>query len=447
MKSPLLLPLIHLTLCTILGAAQGDPPLPPERTGLLYLSGNAQNQINECLPDGTVLRSITNASMSSPRGVNVDDFGNLVVVCQGSDQIQVIDLNGQLLGAVTHPDLTDGTGIARSADGSWYVGNFSPGRVLEFDADWNYQSTLTESGMNGVNCVSFDFAGNFAVSSAFSNKIYLFDAAHQPIGTATHSSIGSPMSIAMDSTGNHFVSNGSTGVITQFDSSWAYVRQFGSGVLNAQQGVAIDENDLLTITNYSGGLVHRYDNQGNLLGSFPATGLVRPRNLTWQTSKVQLAREGGVASTLGRPQVVLAVNGSTGDAHGRIQVGASDALTVHLDTSSAGPNPAPFVLYAWIGESGPNMIEEIPQIDGLICGPLAPQMNVGYTLVNSIGLTNQLGTGTFPAVNAPADALSLPNGLGVVGTFTLQAILADDAAATAPKTPYSATNALVIQFQ
>ena len=80
MKSSLLLPLIHLTVCAVIGAAQSEPPLPPDRTGLLYLSGNSRHQISECLPDGTQLRTISNGALTQPRGITTDDFGNLVVV-------------------------------------------------------------------------------------------------------------------------------------------------------------------------------------------------------------------------------------------------------------------------------------------------------------------------------------------------------------------------------
>jgi CheY-like chemotaxis protein len=300
MISPAIVPLIALVLAAAPSAHAAstpqDPPLPPQRTGLLYITGSGSDNVGEYLPDGTLLRTITNPNMQTPRGVAVDDFGNLAVVCQDSDRILILDLEGQLLQTVTHPDLTNGTGISRSAQGNWYVGNYFPGKVVIFDPSWNHLGTLSQSGMSGVNCISFDSAGGFAVSSALSNKLFLYNSAHQPQGVVTHATIGSPMSIAMDSTGSHFVSNGSTGVITQFDASWGYLRDFGTGVLSSPQGIAINEADQLTITNWTGGLVHRYDNSGNLLGSFPATGLTVARNAAWQTSRTQLAREGGVAA-------------------------------------------------------------------------------------------------------------------------------------------------------
>lgn len=447
MTSRWILPLVALVFAfapSAIAAAQ-DPPLPPQRTGLLYVTGSTSDNIGEYAPDGTLLRTISHPNMQTPRGVALDDWGNLAVVCQDSDRILILDLEGQLLQTVTHPDLTNGTGISRSSQGNWYIGNYFPGKVVVFDASWNHLGTLTQNGMSGVNCISFDAAGGFAVSSALSNKLFLYNSAHQPQGTVTHATIGSPMSIAMDSTGSHFVSNGTTGVITQFTANWSYLRDFGTGVLSSPQGIAIDENDHLTITNWIGGLIHRYDNSGNLLGSFPATGLTVARNIAWQTASAQLAREGGIAAANGRPERVLLVNGSSGDAHGRLQIGTNTPLSVDLAVSSAGPASAAFVLYVWFGAMGPDHVLNLPQINGLLCAPVAPAAGSGFTLVNSIGQTGMLGQAILPQVFAPGQVLNLPNGWPSTGSFTLQAILQDSGAISAPTMPWSATNAVVVE--
>jgi streptogramin lyase len=287
----------------------GEPPLPPRHAGLLYMSGSLSNNIGEYLPDGTLVRTLSVANIQTPRGVAMDEKGNLVVANQGSDRVQVIDQNGVLLGTVFNPDLNNTTGLA------------------------------------GVNCVAFDAGGGFAVSSASTKKIFLFDANQQFLTTVSHSTISSPMSIAVDSLGNHFVSNGGGNVVTQFDRSWNYVRDFGAGYLTAPQGIAIDENDILTITNFTGGQVHRFDNQGNYLTSFAATGLNMARNISWQYAEAYLARKGGVAAALGQPQAVLTVNGSSGDAHGYLELPANTALSIDLNISAAGPTSAPFAFY------------------------------------------------------------------------------------------------------
>jgi streptogramin lyase len=430
------------------GIAQtnGEPPLPPRHTGLLYMSGSLSNNIGEYLPDGTLVRTISVANMKTPRGVAVDANGNLVVSNQGSDRIQIIDQNGVLLGTVQHADLNNTTGLARSAQGDWYIGNFSPAHVVIFDADWNYKSTLTATGMAGVNCVAFDADGGFAVSSASTNSLFLFDANQQFLQTVSHATISSPMSIAVDSLGNHFVSNGGGTVVTQFDSAWNYVRDFGNGYLTAPQGIAIDENDVLTVTNFVGGQVYRFDNQGNYLSDFPATGLTMARNISWQYAPAFLARKGAVAVALGQPQAVLTVNGSSGDAHGLLELPINTALTIDLTTSASGPNSSTLAFYVWAGEAGPAEVIELTSQAGLFAFPLPPGLGSGWTMINSIGLEPQLGTGIYPPVFAPGQVLDLPAGIGTPGVYTLQAILQDDGAIGGTSFPWSASNAVVVKL-
>ena len=444
MKRVLLASSLLALCCAAPPAAAANWPLPPSRTGLLYLSGYGSNNLGEYLPDGTLLRTLSTPDMTRPRGVAVDDEGNLIVVCEGSARILRMDLAGNVLQTITHPDLGSGTGLAMSPAGYWYVGNFSPGRVLVFDPDWNHLATLTESGMSGVNCVSFDADGSFAVSAAVANRVYRFDAAHSLLGTVSHPSMGSPMSIASDSEGNHFLSNGTTGVVIKFDAGWNALTVFGAGVLSSPQGIAVDEDDRLTISNFGSSVVHRYDNQGTLLGSFALTGVTTARNLAFQTSALVLAREGSVGRANGFPEKVLTVNGSAGDEMGRMSLGTSDPVVVDLAVSSAGPSPAPYVLYATFGEPGLADVEVLPNGAGWFsfATPLAGATPI--TLVNSLGYEPLLGTGRFPSVQAPGTAFALPAGLGQAAVVTLQAVLLDDGSDGAPGFPYSATNAVVV---
>lgn len=423
-----------------------DWPLPPERTGMLYLSGSSSNNIGEFLPDGTLLRTISASNLTQPRGITTDDAGNLVVVCEGSQRILILDLDGNVLQTVTHPDLTQGTGIAQSPSGNWYVGSFFPGRVVIFDPNWNHLGTLTQSGMNGVNCVAFDADGSFSVSAAFANLVYHFNAAHQFLGTTSHPNIGSPMSIALDSQGNHYLSNGSSGVVIKFDPQWNPLLVIGSGVLSAPQGVLVNEYDELLITEFSVNTVYRYDTQGNLQGSFSFSGLTSARNGGWQTGKLVLAREGSVNRANNYPEKVLTVNGSTGETMGKMTMGTLDPLTIEMQASSAGPSPSVYVLYAWIGEPAASDVETLPYGAGLFAFPTPLAGGSPTTLINSIGFEGLLGTGMFSPATAPGVSFTLPGGVGSNMTVTFQAIMQDNGSDSAPTDPWSATNAIVVVF-
>lgn len=426
--------------------AQGWP-LPPTKTGNLYVSGYSSNNVGEFRKDGSLVRTFTHATMSNPRGLAVEDDGTIVVVVQTNARILRMSPDGALLQTITHPDLTSGTGISRSPSGSWYVGNFNPGRVLVFDANWGHVTTVTQAGMNGVNCVSFDSSGSgdFAVTSAIGNTVNRFDANHVPVGTVTHPNMASPMSIADDSSGAHYVSQGSSGRVIKFDAAWNPVATIGLGTLAAPQGIAVDESDVLTISNFSSNLVHRYDTAGNLLGSFALSGVTIGRNMAWQTSAMMLARQGVVGTgAAADPEAVLSVSGQTGDGMHRVHLAVSDPFDITLQAPSSGPAAPVFVLYAHLGEPGVADVVELPA--GI--GPMAfaPPFAGGtvVTLANNVGLENLLGTGVIPALPAPTTILSLPLGLGFPIVVTLQGVVMDVGSATGVSMPFSTTNAVVV---
>ncbi len=439
---------IATTLALAAAAPAQDPPLPPQHTGSLYLADEAGDQIGEFDRDGGFLRSFTVAGLSKPRGVAVDEHGALAVVSSGNSQILRVDLEGRLLQTITHPDLDSGTGINRAPSGEWYVGNFNPGRVLVFDAAWNHLRTITVAGMNGVNCVAFDPGGAFAVSAAFTAEIYRFDAAGNLLGTTTHSSMSSPMSIALDSAGNHYVSGGGSGRVSKFDPAWNYLSDFGFGTLAAPQGVVIDEDDLLWVTSYSSDQVWRYDAAGNALGSWPHSGLTRVRNLAFQSAPYALAREGAVdRGAAPRPTAVLSANASTGDRLGLLPLAPTDALSGELAAPPSGPSSAGFVLYAHLGAPGPDDVRPLSNGGGLLAFPAPFDGGAPLVLMNSLGAPALLGAGILPPQSAPATVLQLPNGLGRVGDFCLQAVIHDLASPAGAASPYSASNAITLQVR
>ncbi len=409
-----------LCFALALSAQHLNYPLPPAHTGRIYLSEWSDHRVSEHLPDGTFLRDFKHPSMLRPRGVAVDELGRLIVVTGQSTKILIFELDGSLARSVTHLDLSSGTGISRSPSGEWYVGNFNPGRVVVFGPDWTYRRSITLTGMNGVNCVSFDANGDYAVSAAFANRIYRFDKSDTAIGNLTHTSMGSPMSIASDSTGNHYLSNGS-GLVTKFDAAWNQLSVFGTGFVAAPQGIIIDENDELTITSFSSSIVHRFDTNGQHLSSFPLRNSVIARNLSYQTSPYILARRGSVNGNAREP--VLSVRGQQEDQLGRVSISGTAPLYVDLAASSKGPNPATYLLIIDAGTPSLAKIWDLPLGTGLFA--ISP-------------------TWVFPGGTAPSAPISLPNGAGVTGILSLQAILLDNGASSALSA--SPSNALIINF-
>lgn len=430
-----------ITAAALLTAAiGGEPPLPPSQTGLLYVSGFGTSNVVELAPDGTLLRTFGDANTVRPRGVAVDDLGNVVVVCQGSDRIQVFDLAGTLLREVTHPDLTNGTGISRTESGNWVIGNFTPGAILEFDSDWGHIQTLTNPAMSGVNCVSIEADGSLSVTDAFSGSVHLFSAARQYVTEIDHPTLVSPMSIARDTSGDHYVSNGG-GLVSKFDASWGFLMSFGQGLVSQPQGIVVDEHDVLTITNFSSSTVHRFDTQGTLLASFPLTGATVGRNAAWQTSPFALAMAGSARDASGAPERSLLVNGQSGGALGRIQLAPGDPLRIELDQPHGASASAGAVVYAWASAPTPMSVVDLPFEMGLFANGAPFSGGNPSVLTNSIGRAGFLGAGIGAPVLAPGVVMDLPGGSGRPITLTLQALVQSTSGLPV------ATNAIVLEIQ
>ncbi len=420
--------------------AVGDTPLPPSHTGLLYVSGFSSSNVVELAPDGTLLRTFGTSSTVQPRGVAVDDLGNVIVVCQATDRIQIFDLNGLLIQEITHTDLTSGTGISRAANGNWLVANFFPGAILEFTSDWQHLSTTTNAAMGAVNCVAVEPDGSLSVTDAFNASVHLFSATREYVAEVDHPTLISPMSIARDSTGAHYVSNGG-GLVSKFDATWNFMMSFGQGLVSQPQGIVIDEHDVLTVTNFSSSSVHRFDTQGNPLGSFTLLGAQVGRNAAWQTSPFALAMAGSARDASGAPERSLLVNGSSGDALGRMTLSPSEALSIELDLPHGATAGAGAVVYSWIGEPTTDTTRDLPFGMGLLSQPAPFVGGSPSILTNSVGREDYFGVSAAPPVFAPGTVLDLPGGARRPITLTVQALV--QRADALPVT----TNAVVIHIQ
>ncbi len=421
-------------------AAVGDPPLPPSHTGLLYVSGFNSDNVVELAPDGTLLRTFGTAQTVQPRGVAVDELGNVIVVCQATDRIQIFDLSGLLLQEITHPDLTSGTGISQAANGNWLIGNFFPGAVLEFEENWQHVRTMTDPAMTTVNCVSVEIDGSLSVTDASNASVHRFSATRQYMTEIDHSTLISPMSIARDSAGDHYVSNGG-GLVSKFDANWSFLMSFGQGLVSQPQGVVIDEHDVLTVTNFSSNFVHRFDTQGTHLGTFPLLGAQVGRNAAWQTSEFALAMAGSARDATGAPMRNLLVNGGGGDALGRLTIGPTDPLRIDVDLPFGSTLVAGTVVYAWIGAPTTSTTRDLPFDMGLLSQPAPFLGGSPSVLTNSIGREGYFGAGTGQAVFAPGTVLDLPMGARRPITLTVQALV------QGPGALPLATNAIVIEVQ
>ncbi len=157
------------------------------------------------------------------------------------------------------------------------------------------------------------------------------------------------------------------------------------------------------------------------------------------------ARYGSVNAANGDLADVLFVNGSAGDARRVVEATPQDPIEVSVIPTPAGPNPAPFVLYAWEAEPDRDTLVSLqPRGLGVMCfdSPLSSGSNKPFFVWNNLGWRQHLGVPGRASLPAPSTVFETSR-VGYEVTLTLQGFIAD--AGSAADGPLSITNAIVIR--
>jgi len=142
---------------------------------------------------------------------------------------------------------------------------------------------------------------------------------------------------------------------------------------------------------------------------------------------------------------VLLVNEGAGSRKRIRSVSVGEAIHIRMKAPPAGPDPAPFALYAWVGENETSNLAPQPFGLGTMCYPTIvsggdPQP---YRIWNNIGKNPWLGTPHFSSVAAPSIVVSVPGGWPNPITVTLQGFILDNGSAA--DKPASITNAVILK--
>ena len=160
----------------------------------------------------------------------------------------------------------------------------------------------------------------------------------------------------------------------------------------------------------------------------------------------ELCKRGGVNLSSGSREDVLTINGSRGDGARVVTVATGESIAVDMLASTAGPSPAPFAVYLWLGEADSSTVTPLPKNLTDLCFPIlvtggTPQP---FRTWNNIGRFTKLGAPDFPSSSAPSNLITVPMGGDSAATATIQGILVDDGSAA--DAPASVTNAVVLKI-
>jgi hypothetical protein len=162
----------------------------------------------------------------------------------------------------------------------------------------------------------------------------------------------------------------------------------------------------------------------------------------------QPCSSGNVAAELGSLENVLLVNGTSGGVGRCVSIDAGSPITVSLDAASAGPNPARYVAWIWLGYGeNPTDLNAAGSAVGCTVNPtprnggLVPQPAYCIPGVGIPGIACGDSRVKIVADHAPW-SVTKQNGLAQPRTFTIQGLLEDDS--TLHPKGFSVTNAVTV---
>lgn len=166
------------------------------------------------------------------------------------------------------------------------------------------------------------------------------------------------------------------------------------------------------------------------------------------TSPDLVCRFGSVNNgTAGGPADVLLVNDKAGDGYRAVTIGTGRALRINMLAPPAGPDPAPFALYAHLATPTTATVSPQPYGLGDMCLPTFLSIGIPKPdkLWNNAGHEPLLGKPDYPSSPAPTAVFARTRGVNAPVTLTLQGIIADNG--SAGKVPASVTNAIILRIE
>ncbi len=167
----------------------------------IFVVSGFNQQIVVFEADGTFVRAFTNFVFDEPSALLLVGDGReseiglvreprLYVADLASNEVFVIDLDGNLLETISHPMLAVPSGLAMDYDDRLYVSSFFNDRVLVLDANRQLETMLT-TDLDGPQGVALDFdeseVAAIYVASKLNQQVVRYDESLQTttFGTAT----------------------------------------------------------------------------------------------------------------------------------------------------------------------------------------------------------------------------------------------------------------------
>ena len=316
------------------------------------------------LPAGGSQRTLPLTGLANPRGVAVDDEGDVFVV--DNVHLNVVELPaGGSQQTLPITGLSNPASVAVDSAGDVFVADFGGDKVVELPAGGS-QQTLPITGLSHPASVAVDSAGDVFVADMSNDRVIELTASGVQ-RTLPADGLSAPQGVAVDSAGDVFVADTGHNRLVELPAGGTQQALPFSGLSNPL-GVAVDPAGDVFVADYLNGRV------------------------------VGFADDGGVPTNTALPAI-----------SGAVTLPSSLSTTNGTWTGCGSDGSACNYAYQW-RDCDPSMCHDSTSVgnaskSGFVLGPGED----GYTIQVVVTATNSSGTGT--ATSAKTDAVTGSDGL------------------------------------